>query len=268
MLRDVWLHLDRIFFVFATWKIEGTRKCPEGRESTLQQHHQPNSWHSTLQETSAWLSVRNSCGLTRQTHFTEGKVGEPSAVRLARIWNPKPNNSGLTSMSSASIYLLRPKLFKISLSEICAQPCLQQGPLSTCILLFFSAYTVSKSDFWPLCQKSSIFKIGRKLPNFVLPGSIWSVWKGLCSCKNNVLPNVMSKNWTGLCHHLNSARDVHSSGNDHQLEPVPKEWSSRQHSCSNFLTYPICNLISLLNPLDLATKLRSFCQTMKKVLLL
>lgn len=75
-------------------------------------HHQPNSWHSTLQETNPWQSVRNSWGLTRKTHFSEEKVGQPSAVRPAKAWNPKLKNSGLTSMSSVSICLLRPKYLR------------------------------------------------------------------------------------------------------------------------------------------------------------
>lgn len=97
-----------IIFLFATWKFEGTRACPEGGDSMLQQHHQPNSRHGTLQETSPWLNVRNSWGLTRQTHSTAGKVGQPSSAWLAKARNPKLNNSGLTSLPLASTHLPRP----------------------------------------------------------------------------------------------------------------------------------------------------------------
>lgn len=110
ILGDMWLSLDGMIFV--AWKLEVTRKCPKGRKNMLQQYPQPNCWHSILQETSPWCDVRNGWGLTRWTYFTEGKMGQPSAAQLAKAWTPNLNNSCLTSMSSASICLLRFKLLK------------------------------------------------------------------------------------------------------------------------------------------------------------
>lgn len=97
-------------------EIKGTRRCPEDWGNMLQ----PNSWHSTLQEANTWLSVRNTWGLTRQTYSWVGKMGQPSAVQLAKA------EQHWLDEHIFSLCLLRAK-FLVFLSAPCnAQPCVSR----------------------------------------------------------------------------------------------------------------------------------------------